>query len=166
MSAKLPAALVKIARAEVGAEEDPPFSNCGPRVNTYKAATWLDPSKGWAWCAAFVCWCVREAMKETGVKETETFERPQTAGAFDFINWSRRQDGSTRTRKEPGDDIEAGDIVVFRFSHIGIAVSKPAGGKFLAIEGNTDSEGSREGGGVWQKMRKTSQVLARIRFTV
>jgi len=34
------------------------------------------------------------------------------------------------------------------------------------IEGNTDGVGSRDGGGVWRKFRKISQIRSRIRFTV
>ena len=165
MSALLPSALVELARQEVGTEEVN-GTNCGPRVDEYKAATWLDHTKGWPWCAAFICWLVREAMKKTGVKETAAFKRPQTAGAWDFINWSLAQDGSTQTKRNPGDDIQPGDIVVFTFSHIGLAVATPEGNKVMTIEGNTDGDGSREGGAVLYKMRKLSQIRARIRFTV
>lgn len=165
-TAKLPGKLVELARAEVGVEEMPPGSNCGPMVNLYKSATNLPPAETWPWCAAFVCWIVREAMKATGTPETATFKRPRTAGAWDFIRWSREQDNSTKTRSDPNDDIQPGDIVVFRFSHIGIAVSGPQGSYFETVEGNTDSEGSREGGGVFHKRRKLAQVRARIRFTV
>lgn len=165
MSAKLPAELVRLAEKEVGVEEVN-GTNCGPRVNEYKAATNLSPGKPWPWCAAFICWLVREAMENTGTAETPTFHRPQTAGAWDFMHWSRAQDGSTRTRKDPADDIQPGDVVVFKFSHIGLAVGKPNGGYVDCIEGNTDGAGSREGGAVLHKRRKLSQILARIRFTV
>lgn len=165
MSALLPSALVELARKEIGVEEVN-GTNCGPRVNEYKAATWLDPEKGWAWCAAFICWLVREALKKTGVQETAKFKRPQTAGAWDFINWSLAQDASTQTKRNPGDDIQPGDIVVFTFSHIGLAVATPAGNRVMTIEGNTDGEGSREGGAVLYKMRPLSKIKARIRFTV
>lgn len=157
--------LVAIARAEVGTEEVN-GTNCGPRVNQYKAATNLPPEESWPWCAAFICWIVREAMEVTGSKETATFKRPTTAGAWDFIRWSREQDNSTQSRLAPDDDIKPGDIVVFKFSHIGLAVGTPSGGHVETIEGNTDGEGSREGGAVLHKRRKLSQIKARIRFTV
>ena len=162
---KLPAALVNLAKAEVGTEEVN-GTNCGPRVNEYKAATWLPSDQSWPWCAAFICWLVREAIKATGVKETATFKRPRTAGAWDFINWSLAQDGSTKTKRAPDDDIQPGDIVVFTFPHIGLAVASPHGGYVDTIEGNTDGEGSREGGAVLHKRRKLSQIKARIRFTI
>lgn len=162
---KLAQRLVELAKKEVGVEEID-GTNCGPRVNEYKGATNLPPKEAWPWCAAFICWLVREAMKGENCN-SYTFQRPTTAGAWDFENWSRRQDNSTQTKKPHGGDILPGDIVIFTFSHIGLATSKPdANGMVGTIEGNTDSSGSREGGGVYAKRRKLSQIRSRIRFTV
>jgi hypothetical protein len=163
--ARLPAKLVQLARAEIGTAEVN-GTNCGPRVNEYKAATNLPPDEPWPWCAAFICWLVREALKATATAETGAFRRPVTAGAWDFINWSLRQDNTTLTKRDPGTDILPGDIVVFKFSHIGLAVTAPADGTVQTIEGNTDGAGSREGGAVLQKRRRLPQIRARIRFTV
>lgn len=157
---------IEVAQGEVGVTEVG-GTNCGPRVDEYKAATWLDPKKGWPWCAAFVCWCMREAMNATGTKETKTFKRPRTAGAWDFENWSLAQDASTNTKKPHRGDIQAGDIVVFKFSHIGIALGAPdAAGFVLTVEGNTDGAGSREGGAVLRKKRRLDQIRSRIRLTI
>jgi len=158
--------IVRIAKAEVGVREIRD-TNCGEVVNEYKAATWLNPKKGWPWCAAFVCWVIREALKSSGVKETKTFKRPRTAGAWDFENWSIDQDSTTWMRKPHDGDILPGDIVIFKFSHIGIAVSSPnKDGNVIVAEGNTDSAGSREGGGVYLKTRNLSKIRSRIRFNV
>jgi hypothetical protein len=158
--------IIRIAKAEVGVREVA-NTNCGERVDQYKAATWLNPKKGWAWCAAFVCWVVREAMASAGVKQTKTFKRPRTAGAWDFENWSLEQDKATNTKKPHGGDILPGDIVVFTFSHIGIAVSSPDDDGIVKVaEGNTDAAGSREGGGVYLKSRHISKIRSRIRFTI
>jgi len=156
--------LVHIATQETGTEEVD-GTNCGPRVNQYKAATNLPPDEPWPWCAAFVCWCVKEALKAAGIQETKGFKRPRTAGAWDLANWSRRQDDSTQTKRSPGTDIQRGDIICFTFSHTGIATSGPdLNGYFTTIEGNTDGEGSREGGAVLEKRRHISKVRDRIRF--
>lgn len=166
MTPKLPPKLVELALAEVGVEEID-GSNCGPRVNEYKGATNLPASEAWPWCAAFICWLVREAMRGTNVPETATFRRPRTAGAWDFENWSRRQDDSTQTKKPHNGDIRPGDIVIFTFPHIGLAIAKPdPDGYVLTVEGNTDKAGSREGGGVFRKARHQSKIRSRIRFTV
>jgi hypothetical protein len=158
--------LVELAKKEVGVEEIG-GTNCGPRVNEYKAATWLPLDQAWPWCAAFIDWLVMRAMEEEESGRKFTFERPRTAGAWDLENWSMKQDGSTWTKLNPqAGDIAAGDIVIFTFSHVGLAIDSPAKGLVATIEGNTDGVGSREGGGVWRKFRKISQIRSRIRFTV
>jgi len=158
--------LVQVALGEVGAEEVD-GTNCGPRVNEYKAATNLPADEPWPWCAAFVCWCVRGAMRITATAETNTFKRPRTAGAWDFENWSKRQDNTTQTKRNPGADIQPGDIVIFTFSHIGIAISGVDSKGFVTtVEGNTDGQGSREGGAVLKKTRNISKIKTRIRFTL
>lgn len=162
----LPEHIAKIATAEIGVEEID-GTNCGERVNEYKAATTLPADQEWPWCAAFICWVVREAMKAAGITETVTFRRPKTASAWGLESWSMAQDNSTWTRKPHRSDIVAGDIVVFTFSHVGFAVSEPdADGYVWTVEGNTDSAGSREGGGVFKKRRHVSKIRSRIRFRV
>jgi hypothetical protein len=156
----IPEKMVSLAREEIGVSEVD-GTNCGPRVNTYKAATWLDADKGWPWCAAFICWLVREAIEGEDVK----FTRPETAGAWDFENWAKRQSSLVDLRKPTNEDIKAGDIVVFTFSHIGIAIADiDSSGYVKTIEGNTNGVGSREGGSVLEKNRHVSKIRSRIRI--
>lgn len=164
---KLPPLIIELAKREVGVTEIN-GTNCGPRVDQYKAATWLNPKKGWPWCAAFVCFIVREALLAARIKETKTFKRPRTAGAYDFENWCLDQDNSVMLKKPPRGDIQPGDIVIFRdFSHIGFAISSvDAKGNIRTVEGNTDAKGSREGGGVFEKVRPASGIRSRLRFTI
>tara|TARA_R110002167_G_scaffold316548_1_gene522208 strand:+ start:9546 stop:10166 length:621 start_codon:yes stop_codon:yes gene_type:complete len=153
--------MVNLARSEIGVSEID-GSNCGPRVDEYKAATWLDPDKGWPWCAAFICWLVREAIEGEDID----FKRPQTAGAWDFENWARKQVANgVELRKPTNEDIKEGDIVVFTFSHIGLAVKDiDSSGYVTTIEGNTNGVGSREGGSVLEKKRHVSSIRSRIRI--
>ena len=161
INASIPQKMVSLAREEIGVSEVD-GSNCGPRVDEYKAATWLDPDKGWPWCAAFICWLVREAIEEEDV----SFKRPRTAGAWDFENWAKQQSGrGVDLRKPTNEDIKAGDIVVFSFSHIGLAVKDiDSSGYVVTIEGNTNGAGSREGGSVLEKKRHVSKIRSRIRI--
>ena len=153
------AKLVTLAKKEIGVEEVN-GTNCGPRVNEYKAATWLDSTKSWPWCAAFICWLFKEVMKEG----TFNFGRPKTAGAYDFENWSEQQKPNVSLKKPHNGDIKPGDIVIFNFSHIGLAIGAPDSDGYVAtVEGNTDGEGSREGGAVLEKRRKISSIRSRIR---
>jgi cell wall-associated NlpC family hydrolase len=158
--------LVTIALAEVGVKEVG-SSNRGPRVDQYQRATWLEEKDWGAWCASFVCWCVREAMRSAGVKETAGFKRPRTAGAFDFERWSLAQDATTATRKPAGKDIQRGDLVIFSFSHIGIALGPPdKQGMLQTVDGNSNARGSRTGGMVCTVTRNIDLVRSRIRFTI
>lgn len=154
--------IIELARGEVGVREIGD-TNCGKRVNEYKSATYLDSTQSWPWCAAFICWLLREGMKGGSY----SFKRPTTAGAWDFENWASDQDMSVRTKKPHNGDIIAGDIILFTFSHIGIAISSPdKNGMVQTIEGNTDDAGSREGGGVYIKDRHISKIRSRIRLCV
>jgi hypothetical protein len=163
---KLSKEIVRIASAEIGVEEID-GTNCGIRVNQFKAATNLDPLEEWPWCAAFICWVVREAMAAANVPETDTYHRPTTASAWGLERWSLKQDNSTWTKKKPFRDILPGDIICFNFSHCAFAVSEcDETGFFQTVEGNTDDGGSREGGAVMRRWRRSSQVRSRIRFRV
>lgn len=154
----LPERIVSVAASQVGVRESK--TNGGPQIAEYQMATWL-PVGAWPWCAAFVCWVVREAVGNEDV----TFKRPRTAGAWDFERWCREQDNSVRLRKSHAGDIKAGDIIVFTFSHIGIATGAPdKNGNVPTIEGNTNGAGSREGDGVYSKTRHISKIRSRIRF--
>jgi hypothetical protein len=96
-----------------------------------------------------------------------SFKRPRTAGAWDFENWCLEQDNSVILKKPHNRDIKAGDIVIFTFSHIGIATGPvDSSGLVPTIEGNTDGQGSREGGAVLAKKRKVSQIRSVIRVAV
>lgn len=165
MSAALPSKLIEIAKSQLGIVET--SKNHGPGIEKFWSAT--DYPDGYAnrepYCAAAMCWVVREAMR--AIDKKWTFKRPKTAVAFEFEDWSLAQDNSTQTKMKPHGDIEPGDLIVFRFSHIGLATSRPnKDGHFTTIEANTGPNGERDGDGVWQKTRTTDLVRSRIRFTV
>jgi hypothetical protein len=157
----IPEKMVSLAREEIGVSEVD-GTNCGPRVDEYKAATWLDADKGWPWCAAFMCWLVREAIEGEDV----SFSRPRTAGAWDFENWAKKEAANgVGLRKPTNEDIKAGDIVIFTFSHIALAVKDiDSSGYVITIEGNTNGAGSREGGSVLEKKRHASKIRSRVRI--
>jgi len=152
--------LAKTAESQVGVRETK--ANGGAKIEEYQRATWL-PVGPWPWCAAFVCWCVERSLGG----EQYTFQRPETAGAWDFEKWCLSVDDSVKLKKPHKNDIRKGDIVVFTFSHIGIAVSDiDADGFVHTVEGNTNSDGAREGDGVYRKKRHASKIRSVIRFMV
>jgi hypothetical protein len=163
--------LLEIATHEVGTHEEG-GNNRGPRIVEYQSATWLKPAP-WPWCAAFICWIIREWLKSPEVlaklslrnnKEAEKW-RPQTAGAFDFERWAKEKGLAVLNKKSLA---KAGDIVIFDFSHIGIVVKDQISPDSIeCIEGNTNGSGQRDsnaGDGVWRKRRSASLVRSFIRI--
>lgn len=137
------AALLQVARADLGVEERPRGSNAGPRVNQYLAACGLRP--GFAWCAAAGSVWLREALGKAN-------PFPMSADCDVFLDFGRRR-GIVRTSPAPG-------FVALRLAagnrddanHFGIVTSVDAGaGRFVMLAGNTNDDGAREGYEVAEK---------------
>ena len=159
--------LATIAESQVGVRES--GRNSGVDVRKYQEATNLE-ERGFAWCAAFVDWCIMEWLKEPevvawlGLKVRTPEEwRPKTALAWGFLNWAKDRPNTTDVLT-PSDKAQAGDIVMFTFSHVGIVVSDN-GRTIQTVEGNTNEEGSREGDGVYYRTRNKSLVRRYVRIT-
>lgn len=163
MSIILPLRIAAIAESKIGLRESG-GDNSGEQIREFLASDSYKPNStddGYPWCAAFVCRIVQLAMEG----RDWTFKRPTTPGAWAFEDWSLAQDRCTWTLKPAGRDIQRGDIVIFTFSHIGIAVGMPdKKGWVRTVEGNTNNAGSREGDGVYLKTRNVSTIRSRIRF--
>lgn len=148
-------AFIEIARSQIGVREEG-GNNRGRRVQEYQnAASWL-PGTGWAWCAAFVGWCFDRLAE----RYTLPFATPEGAGAFWYEDWARQQGIRVWSN---GAKVKRGDVVIFSFSHIGIATSNESDGEFLCVEGNTNDAGSREGDGVFEKRRPKTQIRSILR---
>lgn len=162
--------LAEIARSQVGVKEIG-GNNRGVKIREYQSATNLTPAP-WPWCAAFVCWCVaqwlkdKEAVRWLGLKiSTPYIWRPKTAAAFGLIEWANKHPNTTEVLPETA-QAKVGDIVIFDFSHTGIVVGVNKG-SIQCVEGNTNQQGDREsnsGDGVWLKTRKNSLVRAYVRI--
>ncbi|MCX6625321.1 MAG: CHAP domain-containing protein, partial [Acidobacteria bacterium] len=144
--------VLRIATAEIGVLEAPPGSNRGPRVDQYLKSVKLNPAKGsYAWCAAFVFWCFREASKSLAIDNPAV----QTAGALDTWNQAGVR-GIVRLSSREAVDmpslVQPGMVFVLGTSggqgHVGI-VKQIDGVILTTIEGNTNDGGSREGVGVF-----------------
>lgn len=158
--------LIDIAAAEIGTTET--GRNTGKRIIEYQRATTLTGT-GWPYCAAFVCWCIRQWGKDQQVlahlqKTPAEFEawRPKTAAAFGFEDWAHQRRLQTFD-DNPSHQLRSGDLIVFDMSHIGL-VTGDRGDQLQTIEGNTGATGSRDGEGVWSKTRHRREARTFIRI--
>jgi hypothetical protein len=159
--------LARVAESQLGVRETGP--NKGAALQPYFDADDYDPNgskpgdDGYAWCAAFVCWCVMRAIALMGM--IPPFIRPKTAAAFGFEKWARAMRGRGVEILPAGSAIKRGDIIVFAISHIGVAVrNSAAGAPVTTVDGNTNDDGAREGYEVAQRTRKRSAVRSVIRI--
>ncbi len=165
--------LISIAAHEVGTVEIPRNSNSGKRVIEYQRATNLGGT-GWPYCAAFVCWCIREWLKDSAVRDALKLTkagaeawRPKTAAAFGFHDWAEKN-GLLVMSDNPSHVLHTADLATFDFSHIGIVrddFDKAGISYIVTIDGNTSPEsGNNEGGGVFQRTRQRSLAKKFIRM--
>lgn len=166
MNYELRKKLVDIAAAKVGTKEK--TRNSGKQIIEFQRATNLEGTS-WPWCAAFMCWCIREWGKDPEVlkalnKTPAQFEkwRPKTAAAFGFEDWAMKSGLLVMTDSQQN-DLKTGDLMVFDSSHIGI-VETDKGTKVFTIEGNTGPSGGNDGDGVWQKVRNRKEARSFIRI--
>lgn len=148
---------LEIAIKNIGVEEHPRGSNSGPEVNIYLRSIGLGP--GYAWCMAFVYWCVKTAAAELEVKNPLV----KTGGVA-------KQWQQCTLRKFPGKataSVQPGDIMIMIFKgglgHTGF-VEKVSGGIIHTIEANTNISGEREGYKVCRKQRPISAIHGYIQL--
>lgn len=133
---------VDIARSQIGYEEE--------SGNRTKYGAWYGMD-GQAWCAMFMSWCGDQA----GVLGSSIPKFAYTPSGFQWF----------RDQGRAGDDPRPGSLVFYKFPgmericHVGVVEAVLPDGRIQTIEGNTDADGSRTGGGVWRKRRSTSTVV-------
>lgn len=127
--------------------------NDGPEVRKFLASIDLNP--GDPWCAAFVCFCVKEAAKQLGVTPKFVY------GGSVYKLWTRNPD--LQLSKPAYNSIflidhglsKAGS----RIGHTGFCVGRNQSHdeSLETIEGNTNSAGSRDGDGCYHKSREVAE---------
>lgn len=124
--------------------------NDGPAVESYLKAVGL--GKGYAWCMAFVYWCAKQAAKKLNLVNP----LKATGGVLD--EWASGR-GTHLTVPVPG------CIFIMKHAsgyHTGIVTGVFPNGLLHTIEGNTNSNGSREGTAVLRKIRYTADMVGFI----
>lgn len=140
---------VEIAISEVGVREV--GRNRGQRIEEYLATVHLDP--GDPWCAAFVAWCFARAAAERGVSSP--------VPGVGAVNKLWRQCPATWRQAQP----TVGAIFIhfenpenpYSHGHTGLVVSVEDS-LCHTVEGNTDNGGSREGDGVYRRVRDKAWI--------
>jgi len=136
--------LRRIYTAEIGVREKT-GKNDGPRVAEYLRYTQL--GEGYAWCAAFVSWVFGRA----GYDQPRT---PWTPALFPAKRVIWKQGRTQGNHKPP----RAGDVfgiwfnTLGRVAHTGM-IDQWKDGYAITVEGNTNTNGSNDGDGVYRKRR-------------
>ena len=114
--------------------------------------------KGFPWCAAFVKTCLLESGVESAHKINGMALSCENKKNFIWKN------GTHIKEPEPGDVFTLYYPQLKRIGHTGF-YEKPYNSKFyVSIEGNTNSEGSREGDGVYRKKRSYNATYSISRW--
>ncbi len=142
------------AQSQIGVQEIPKGSNAGPEVEIYLKSVGL--GKGYAWCMAFVYWCVNEEAKKLKVPNPLV----KTAGVLK--QWQSLPDNMKKIKATP----EVGDVFIMKLGkkgngHTGF-VFGIEDGVIHTIEGNTNADGSREGYEVCSHVRTLESITGFI----
>ncbi|SAL31823.1 Putative peptidoglycan binding domain protein [Caballeronia cordobensis] len=160
--AQLLSQALAVAASQDHQMEVPRGSNRGPMVDEYLRAAGMDPTKGSPdsrpWCMCFMYWVFEQAAQHmnraTPLPKTASCHQ-HWAAAADLANVGRI------TRQQALDNrnlIQPGLIFILDFGggmgHTGIVESVLPGGALQTIEGNTNTDGSRNGVGVFRLQRR------------
>lgn len=149
----VPEKALEIAISQIGVEENPRGSNSGPQVNEYLKSVGINfPA---SWCMAFIYWCFDKAAKEM----QKANMMAKTGGVL--MQWNKRKENFSVSLPLPG------DVFIMDYGkglgHTGI-VEKVENGFIHTIEGNTNSEGGREGFEVCRRKRPINKIKGFLRF--
>jgi hypothetical protein len=153
------AAALEAARSQIGIRETAGQPNRGAEVDTYIRSCGLDPeeadpTKGYAWCAAFVYWCFDQAAQKTG----QANPVPKMTGVMNMWRASKPHRIGDLSAEFNMKALRPGSLFVMSFGkglgHIGF-VERHVGRRLFTIEGNSNNDGSREGLGVFRLARRT-----------
>jgi len=139
---------LRIVREQVGVEENPRGSN-NVKYNTAYYNQQVSGSN-YAWCAAFVWWCMREA----GAADLY-YDGKKTAYVPTLLNWAK-QNNLVVLQPQPGDWILFDWNANASPDHIGV-VEEVAADTITTIEGNSDDAVRR----VTRPRDKTIQAFVR-----
>ena len=131
--------LVATARSQLYVREQGK-NNFGKQIKVYLAYTNLP--EGNPYCAAFVSWVYFKAG----------YKQPRTAWSPALFPLARQT-----LNPKPADVLGIYSVKLKRIAHAGL-VERRKDNWIISIEGNTNTEGSREGDGVYRKWRHIKTI--------
>ena len=124
--------IVSAAEGQLGQAEQPPGSNDGPAIATYRSAV-AGAEAGAPWCAYFVSWAAQQAGEPLG-------DNGQGIGSVAGItDWAKQNNRLLPANWTP----KSGDLILFGTRHVGIVESVNPDGSIVSIEGNSGNAVSR-----------------------
>lgn len=145
--------LDSIYRSQVGVRELTGH-NDGPDVLKYQKACGL--TSGYSWCACFVKWCFNQA----GVPTPITAWSPTCHNKNNIVMMS----GSYRKEVQKGDVFTIYFNSLKRIGHTGFVTRKFGVNSVETVEGNTNGGGSRDGDGVYVRIRPKNTLYSITRW--
>ncbi|UHG93287.1 CHAP domain-containing protein [Spirosoma oryzicola] len=158
MSTELINKALAVAASQVGVTEKPLNSNRGPQVDLYLQSVGIyGPA---SWCAAFVHWCFLQAAKELGIDNPLV----KTGGCWDHWRKCESKGAKRYTAAQVAKNpklLKPGLLFVMDFGkgagHTGFVLAID-GKRIVTIEGNTNTDGSRNGIGVFKRSRSIASI--------
>ena len=113
--------LIETARAQVGTARRP-VNNVKYNTSYYGAEV---SGKQFKWCVVFIWWCMQKSKIPMSIF-------PKAYNVFAVRDWYKDRHRFLGASTMP----KKGDLVIFKYSHIGLVVQLLPDDKFLTIEGN------------------------------
>ena len=135
--------------------------NHGQAVEIFLKFVWL--KAGQPWCAAFVSYvgwygCYNHVTKKS------TWPVPRTGGCAVLGDYAKQHALLERT-PEVGDVFLIWFPALNRFAHTGFITQVHPDGSCTTLEGNTNTDGSRNGWGVFERTRTFKSADRFVRWT-
>lgn len=166
--------LIQIARKDEGKTET--SRNQAPWIKKlWPATTYTEGyDERQPYCAAGVCYCIQQWLKDQEVlnafgfteKQAEKW-RPKYASVYRAPNGNNILDWAKANRCEILDknaNFHTGDLILYTYSHIELYVDDSTNNNIICIGYNTDSGGSRDGDGCFEKERTRKSIKCAIRL--
>jgi hypothetical protein len=124
--------ILAAAESQIGVTEQPPGSNTGPQLDTYRAAV-AGAQPGEPWCAYFASWAAAQGGEPLGADGQGL---GSVAGIADWAQSTGRLLPASATPAP-------GDLMLFGDRHVGIVESVSPDGSLTTVEGNYANAVSR-----------------------